>query len=105
MDRMSANKADFFKGMEGGRNYCFLWSLERMAVVYDVKTIGKRDWYRWGAELLLQRAKANPVNLWQGEYDIADTCFAILFLKRANVAEDLTRQLNLLNPILKTPKK
>ena len=30
---------------------------------------------------------------------MADTCFALLFLKRANVAKDLTHQLQMLGPI------
>lgn len=103
MDEMSEKKMDFFSGPLGkSKNYYFLWSLERMAVVYDVHKVGKHNWYLWGAELLLEQAKADPQNLWQGEYGIADTCFAILFLKRANVAHDLTIQL--FNPIVKTPK-
>ena len=31
----------------GGRTYYFLWSLERVAVALDLKTIGKKDWYEW----------------------------------------------------------
>jgi hypothetical protein len=105
MDKLSKDKENFFLGEQGGNNYYFLWSLERMAVVYDIKKVGERDWYRWGADLLLDQAKANRDNLWQGAYGLADTSFAILFLKRANVAQDLTRQLSpLFNPILKKPK-
>jgi hypothetical protein len=77
----------------GGRTYYFLWGLERVAVALGLKTIGKKDWYTWGAELLL----ANQQNdgSWQGAYGAcgADTCFALLFLKRANLAPDLTTQL------------
>ena len=65
-----------------------LWSLERMGVVYGLKKVGDRDWYRWGADHLL----SENTGTWGGTYGFADTCFAILFLKRANVAEDLTRQ-------------
>ena len=25
----------------------FLWSVERVAMLYDLKTIGGRDWYAW----------------------------------------------------------
>jgi hypothetical protein len=74
----------------GGRAYYFLWSLERVAVALDLKTIGKKDWYAWGAEVLL--ANQRPDGSWVGEYggSGADTCFALLFLKRANLARDLT---------------
>jgi hypothetical protein len=76
-----------------GRSYYFLWTLERMAVVYDLKTIGAKDWYTWGAQLLVANQAAD--GSWQGEFASGgcDTCFALLFLKRANVAEDLTANL------------
>jgi hypothetical protein len=76
-----------------GRAYYFLWSLERMAVLYDLKTIGGKDWYRWGAEILL--ANQGGDGGWHGDYGQGgcDTCFALLFLKRTNVARDLTQLL------------
>src|SRR5262249_31323302 len=74
-----------------GRNnkaYYFLWSLERVAVIYGLSSIGKKDWYRWGAEILL----ANQENdgSWQGGYPQGgvDTSFALLFLCRSNLAPD-----------------
>jgi hypothetical protein len=77
----------------GGRSYYFLWSLERVAVALDLKTIGKKDWYAWGAEILLANQQAD--GSWQGNYGDcgADTCFALLFLRRANLVPDLTTQL------------
>jgi hypothetical protein len=77
----------------GGRTYYFLWSLERAAVALGLDTIGKKDWYGWGTEILL--ANQGPDGLWHGAYDDcgADTCFALLFLKRANLARDLTAHL------------
>jgi hypothetical protein len=77
----------------GGRTYYFLWSLERVAVALDLKTIGKKDWYAWGAEILLANQQSD--GSWQGSYGDcgADTCFALLFLKRANLVSDLTTQL------------
>jgi hypothetical protein len=80
--------------------YYFLFSLERMAVVYDVKKIGETDWYAWGAKILVD--KQEPDGSWKGEHGVADTCFALLFLKRANVAEDLTFDLK---GIVKPPPK
>jgi hypothetical protein len=77
----------------GGRTYYFLWSLERVAVALDLQTIGKKDWYEWGAEILLANQFADGT--WRGNYaeSGADTCFALLFLRRANLAADLTAQL------------
>ncbi|MGH7169061.1 MAG: hypothetical protein ACRELG_02135, partial [Gemmataceae bacterium] len=73
-----------------GHSYYFLWSLERVAVALDLKTIGKKDWYAWGAPLLLANQQAD--GSWQGNSADcgADTCFALLFLKRANLVADLT---------------
>jgi hypothetical protein len=70
----------------------YLWSLERVAVVYNLRTIGGKDWYGWGAELLVNHQ--DPDGRWSdcfpGE---VDTSFALLFLKRVNVVEDLTERL------------
>jgi hypothetical protein len=77
----------------GGKTFYFLWTLERLAVALDLETIGKKDWYGWGAEILLANQQAD--GSWQGEYAAsgADTCFALLFLKRVNLARDLSGQL------------
>jgi hypothetical protein len=71
--------------------YYFLWSLERMAVAYDLKQVDGIDWYTWGAQRLIKAQ--GPDGGWrQGLYAVgsADTCFALLFLRRVNVAQDLT---------------
>jgi hypothetical protein len=78
--------------MVGGRTYYFLWSLERVGVALDLKTIGGKDWYAWGADVLL--ANQAQDGSWKGDYPATvDTCFALLFLKRANLASDLTARL------------
>jgi hypothetical protein len=75
----------------------FLWSLERVSVLYNLSTIGDRDWYRWGAEILV--ANQAGTGAWEkdggypGHTPILNTCFALLFLKRANLALDLTKKL------------
>ena len=38
-------------------NLYFLWSVERVAVLYNLPTIGKKEWYRWGAEILVANQK------------------------------------------------
>jgi len=72
-----------------GKSYYFLWSLERICVALNLATIGKKDWYNWGAEILLANQAAD--GNWAGDYATyhADTCFALLFLKRSNLAADL----------------
>jgi hypothetical protein len=76
-----------------GKAYYFLWSLERLAVALNLETIGKKDWYAWGAEVLLANQQSDGT--WHGEYGScgADTCFALLFLKRSNLTRDLTGSL------------
>jgi hypothetical protein len=75
---------------QGGRMYYFLWSLERVGVAYGLKTIGGKDWYGWGSEILV--ANQQDDGSWKGDFSAmgADTCFALLFLRRANLARDLT---------------
>jgi hypothetical protein len=80
-------------------NLYFLWSLERVGVLFNQKTIGNKDWYRWGAQMLV--AGQNSNGSWHsGQYHgsslTMDTCFALLFLKRANLARDLTEKLEFL---------
>jgi hypothetical protein len=76
-----------------GKHFYFLWSLERVAMAYGLETIGRKDWYAWGAELLV--ANQQPDGSWFGEYAQGgpDTCFALLFLRRSNLASDLTASL------------
>jgi len=70
----------------------FLWSLERMAVIYDLKTIGDVDWHEWGVDVILQQQQED--GSWKERFPgVPDTCFALLFLKRANLAKDLTDKL------------
>jgi hypothetical protein len=77
----------------GGTNdssFYFLWSMERVAEIYGLKTIGRRDWYAWGSNVLLNSQSEDGG--WYGRYHPSgiDSCFALLFLVRANVAKDLS---------------
>ncbi len=78
------------------QNLYFLWSLERVAVLYNLPVIGDKDWYRWGAQVLV-RNQQNDGNwaggLYIGSKPPIDTCLALLFLKRANLVKDLTAKL------------
>jgi hypothetical protein len=77
-------------------NLYFLWSLERVGMLYNLRTIGGKDWYAWGAELLVDSQQDNGRWL-QGGYPgatpVVNTCLALLFLKRANLATDLSERL------------
>jgi hypothetical protein len=84
------------KKLEIGREeatYYFLWSLACVGRAYGLETIGSKDWYAWGAQLLC--ANQNPDGSWQGLYRAggADTCFALLFLCGANLTPDLADHL------------
>jgi hypothetical protein len=54
----------------------------------DIEKIGEHDWYQEGAEYLLKNQQRDGI--WNqatddrfGEGAVVDTCFAILFLKKA----------------------
>jgi hypothetical protein len=67
----------------------FLWSLERVAVIYDLKTIAGKDWYAWASKAIVESQKDD--GSWRDVFPgSVDTCFALLVLKRVNVAPDLT---------------
>ncbi len=77
----------------GGPNdsgFYLLWSMERVAEIYGLKTIGRKDWYAWGSSVLLNSQREDGG--WAGRFhpNGVDTCFALLFLARANVAKDLS---------------
>src|SRR5262249_29406102 len=77
---------------DGWGDLYFLWALERLAVVYDLREIGGSAWYPWGVGLLLPTQ--NEDGSWSEAYPGAvDTSFALLFLRRGNVAPDLTMKL------------
>src|SRR5262249_16284236 len=79
----------------------FLWSVERVGVIYQLKTIEGRDWYAWGAEILVANEQQDGSwldgLLYQAETaaPAIDTSFALLFLKQANLAKDLSAKLKL----------
>jgi hypothetical protein len=60
--------------------YYDLYSVERAMMLGGVKRIGGRDWYHDGALYILWNQMNDGAWL-----DASDTCFALLFLKRAFV--------------------
>ncbi len=69
-------------------NYYFLYGLERAGILYGTDRFGDHFWYNEGAKFLLK--DQNPDGSWghhtkpeEKDRNTHDTCFAILFLKRA----------------------
>ncbi|MCE9567777.1 MAG: hypothetical protein K8U57_37740 [Planctomycetes bacterium] len=73
----------------------YMWAMERIAVIYDVTKLDKKDWHLWGAEILLCHQKID--GSWEdggyhGEKPVLNTALALLFLRRANLTPDLSRR-------------
>jgi hypothetical protein len=76
-------------GMDDGYT---LWSIERVGTLYGLKRIGSREWYPWAAEWLVGSQRPDG-SWWDGCGPPIDTCFALLVLRRTNLAPDLTHAL------------
>jgi len=64
----------------------FLYAMERAGILYGTETFGAHGWYAEGARWLLETQR--PDGAWlttgtKGPQVTWDTCFAILFLRRA----------------------
>ena len=82
----------------GTQTLYFLWSLERVGVLYNLKTIGNTNWYLWGVECLLPIQQSDGswfAHGYPGSSATLDTCMALLFLKRANLTRDLSEHIRL----------
>jgi hypothetical protein len=60
-------------------HYYYLYGLERVCALAKRERIGDHDWYQEGARYLV--AAQDPDGSWHG--DDIDTCWALLFLRRA----------------------
>jgi hypothetical protein len=79
-------------------NLYLLWSVERVAMLYQLRTIGGKDWYGWGANDLIASQRADGGwggSSYHGSAPPLDTAFALLFLRRSNLVPDLTERLQL----------
>jgi hypothetical protein len=75
-------------GVEARDPLYFLYSLERMAMIYDLTMVGDKQWYPWAATMLVDVQESD--GSWNAPYPSPiGTCFALLILKRSNVAHDL----------------
>jgi hypothetical protein len=68
-------------------NYYYMYGLERTGILFGTEQIGTRDWYAEGAKLILRNQNADGSWGKRKEEDkdrlTHDTCFAILFLRKA----------------------
>ncbi len=65
-------------------------------MVYSKEEIGGKNWYDWGYPIVMAEQQAD--GSWQEKPrpnfgPLVDTPFALLFLKRSNIAKDLTDKL------------
>ncbi len=73
----------------------YLWSLERVCVALGLRSLEDFDWYGHGARILLDRQADDggwPHDRWGR---LPNTCLALLFLRKANLAFELDRVLRL----------
>ena len=78
-----------------GSEVYYLWSLERVCVALGLRDLDGYDWYEAGAEELLGRQLQSgswPNGNWGS---LPETCLALLFLRKANLAFELDRVLKL----------
>jgi hypothetical protein len=89
------------------RGAYYLWSVERVAMLYDLPMIGDKDWYRWGAGIIV--AAQQPGGEWPNvlvngkdhigpagdKRPVIDSSLALLFLKRSHPMKELTAKLPL----------
>jgi Mg-chelatase subunit ChlD len=66
----------------GSHHYYYLYGLERVGVLAETEFLGEHEWYPVGARHLLKAQHAD--GSW-GKDPYLDTCYAILFLRRATL--------------------
>lgn len=73
----------------GQHDLYFLWSVERVGVIFGLEKIGGVNWYEAGAHSLV-RAQGADGSWGAGGYGAeVNTAFALLFLSKANLARGL----------------
>jgi VWFA-related protein len=73
----------------------YLWSLERVCVALGLRSLEDFDWYGHGARILIDRQSEDGGWAQDRWGRLPDTCLALLFLRKANLAFELDRVLRL----------
>ena len=91
--RVDTQPSDIGHPVERFPDFYFLYTLERAMVLSETRFVGKHDWYRETAELLLDLQRADgrwDVAAAQARSDAIHTAFALLTLKRATIPSRVT---------------
>lgn len=85
----------FARGINQNQARYFLWSVERLGVLLEISEFGDVDWFARGSDALIKSQRddgawVSPNENWG---NIADTSFAVLFLRKANLGSDISRLL------------
>jgi hypothetical protein len=83
---------------KGDWHYYYLYALERVGALLELERVGAHDWYAEGADFLVSAQDADGG--WGAE---CDTCFALLFLRRAT-ALPLSEETKLEGQLFATPE-
>jgi hypothetical protein len=78
-------------------NLYYLWSLGRVGLLYRTHKIDGKDWYAWGVNQVLAWQEVDgswKTNVYADATPVVNTCFALLFLKRSHLTEDVSKALN-----------
>lgn len=78
-----------------------LWSVERVAVLFNFTTIDGKDWYGWGAQSLIKNQQPDGSwnnGLYPGTSLHTDTCFSLLFLVRSNLVREISEYIQVPPP-------
>ena len=79
-------------GADSHGDLYFLWAPGRTALILNIETIAGVNWHPWGIENHSCQPKADG-SLADTHAGVPDTCFALLFLMKANLFESLTDKL------------
>jgi hypothetical protein len=69
----------------GGWLTYYLYGLERLGAFTGSAQVGSHDWYQEGAEFLVRSQDGDGA--WEHGSELSDSCFALLFLRRASFAD------------------
>jgi hypothetical protein len=70
---------------QGSWQYYYLYGLERAGVLAGTRNLGQHDWYREGAEWLIESQGGNGAWSRKVSNVLIDSCFALLFLTKATM--------------------